>query len=322
MARFPGAKWRPLSRNYSPVKTAKNCAILHSTGTNIAASQHAWFSMAAAGASSHFHVDFSGGIEQYVDTDHMSWANAAGNPRSITIETQGDGSGPWTQAQLGALVRLLVWIHKTHAVPLRQMLSSAPTETGIGWHRLGVRGNFPSTGILRGLNQRGGGQLWSGATGKTCPGDDRILQIPGLIGEVKAILNPEPVIVPASNVRPVKPSSKPKPQPKRYPDIPLIVDGIAGSYTKAAWRELMNAIGRRDADLDLAMQKWLAEHPKRYYRGLLDGQFGEMSRMALQDFLDDKKLYPYSRYLRDGKRGPAMVKAEQHYLNDQRRYIK
>ena len=181
MARMPGAIWRPLSRNYTRRNTTKDCIILHSTGTNAATSQYGWFNTKGAGASSHFHVAFDGTIEQYVDTAHMSWANSAANPRSVTIETQGNGYGPWNAAQIRSIVRIIQWARKAHpAIPLRQMNSSAASEKGIGWHRLGVNGNFGS-GILRGRNQRGGGQVWSSAYGKVCPGTKRIQQIPSII---------------------------------------------------------------------------------------------------------------------------------------------
>ena len=182
MARMPGARWRPISRNYTRRNTTKDCIILHSTGTNNAVSQYGWFNTPGAQASSHFHVAFDGTIEQYIDTDHFSWANSAANSRSVTIETQGNGYGPWTAAQIRSIVRIIQWVRSVHkGIPLRQMTSSAASQKGIGWHRLGCDGNFPSTGILRGRNQRGVGQKWTKHYGKICPGDDRIKQIPAII---------------------------------------------------------------------------------------------------------------------------------------------
>ena len=181
MARMPGAVWRPIARNYTRNVTNKNCVILHTTASAAATSMHGWFSNPSAQSSSHFHVDFNGRIEQYIDTAYMSWANAAANSRSVTVETQGSGSESWTVAQIQAIVKIIQWARKAHpAIPLRQMNSSAASEKGIGWHRLGVNGNFGS-GILRGRNQRGGGQVWSSAYGKVCPGTKRIQQIPSII---------------------------------------------------------------------------------------------------------------------------------------------
>lgn len=182
MAWMKGAKARPIKRNYTRRVTSKDCVILHTTASASATSMYGWFSNPNAKASSHFHVDFAGSIEQYIDSAHMSWANSAANPRSITVETQGTGSESWTNAQIVAIVKIIQWARTVHkGIPLRQMASSAATQKGIGWHRLGVNGNFPKTGILRGRTQRGGGQIWSSAYGKVCPGSKRIQQIPGII---------------------------------------------------------------------------------------------------------------------------------------------
>lgn len=182
MAWMKGAKARPIKRNYTRKNTTKDCVLLHTTASASATSMHGWFSNPNAQASSHFHVDFAGNIEQYIDSAHMSWANSAANPRSITVETQGTGSESWTNAQIVAIVKIIQWARSVHkGIPLRQMTSSARSQKGIGWHRLGVNGNFPRSGILRGRQQRGGGQIWSSAYGKVCPGSKRIQQIPGII---------------------------------------------------------------------------------------------------------------------------------------------
>lgn len=182
MARMPGAVWRPIARNYTRRVTNKNCVILHTTASASATSMHGWFNNPSAQSSSHFHVDFNGRIEQYIDTAYMSWANSAANPRSVTIETQGSGSEAWTNAQITAIVKIIHWVRSVHPnIPLRQMTSSARSQKGIGWHRLGVNGNFPKTGILRGRNQRGTGESWSSVYGKVCPGTKRIKQIPAII---------------------------------------------------------------------------------------------------------------------------------------------
>ena len=184
MPRYPSATWRPLVRNYTAINSTKNAVILHTSASGTATSLHGWFSNKDAQASSHFHVDNQGRVEQYLDTNHISWANGEGNSRSVTIETQGTGTEPWTDAQVTALVGLLRWCHTTHGIPLRPMSSSRSTERGIGWHRLGIDGNFPALpSILAGRIQRGGGEVWSKARGKTCPGDARIRQIPGILAQ-------------------------------------------------------------------------------------------------------------------------------------------
>jgi murein DD-endopeptidase MepM/ murein hydrolase activator NlpD len=186
MAWYPKALKKPISHNYTRTVTGKDCVILHTAASN-GDSLQAWFNNPSAQASSHFYVRKSGVVEQYIDSKYMSWANVQGNPRSVTIETEGIGNEEWTAKQVQAIVALCQWACKTHSIPIRQMASSAASEKGIGWHRLGCDGNYPTTGILRGRNQRGGGQDWTGAAGygRACPGDDRIKQMPAIIAAVK-----------------------------------------------------------------------------------------------------------------------------------------
>lgn len=187
MPRYSSAKWRPISVNYTKTKTAKTRVILHTSASKSLTSLYGWFSNSNTKASSHFHIAFDGTVEQYIDTDHVSWASGEGNNDSISIETQGDGTEKWTNEQITSIIGILRWANKTHGVPLDQMDSSRVGTKGIGWHRLGVDGKwFPSLpSILAGRTQRGGGEKWSSASGKVCPGDLRIQQIPGIIAQAK-----------------------------------------------------------------------------------------------------------------------------------------
>jgi hypothetical protein len=65
---------------------------------------------------------------------------------------------------------LAAWCLKVHGIPLAKLDDSSPGH-GIGWHRLGIDGNFPA-GILHG--RRPGGEQWSSSAGKVCPGDSKI----------------------------------------------------------------------------------------------------------------------------------------------------
>ena len=183
MARkYPPARWRPIERNFTNrVRTETRGVILHSTGSATATSQFGWFNNPAADASSHLHLDVKGRWEQYVDLDKIAWTSGAGNTTTIGVETQGDGTTAWNDAQVLALVRFLRWAAKKYRFPLRTMSSSLPTQTGVGTHRLGVRGNFPTRGVQRGLIQRGKGEQWSSDFGKVCPGDKRQAQWPDIV---------------------------------------------------------------------------------------------------------------------------------------------
>jgi len=102
----------------------------------------------------------------------------------------------------------------------------------------------------------------------------------------------------------------------RWPgrDLRMVAEHTAAS--RRAWRLLMASIGFDDADLDLAMQRWLTL--RGFYSGLLDGDFVEKSIKALQEFLKAKGLYLFPV---DGDRGPDTVRAEIRYLNQQRRFF-
>lgn len=202
MARYPGATWRPITANLGGPLTRYDCAILH-VDAGGAASLFGQFNNPDANASAHFYVTYSGKVEQYADTNRQTWTSGAARSRSIGIETQGLGPGKWTDAQVKALAQLLVWLHKTHGIPLVLMPNSRLSAKGIGCHRYGVDGNFPALPSPQaGRIQRGGGELWSSSRGKECPGNARVLQIPTIIAMAKTLLGgavePKPQVQPAS----------------------------------------------------------------------------------------------------------------------------
>ena len=186
MARkYPPGRFRQIPRNYtnSRRKTTR-AVVLHTTASASATSMFGWFSNPAAQASSQFHTDVAGVTEQYMDADLIAWASAAGNATTVAIETQGDGTKPWSAAQYKELVRLVAWLCRVYGIPATLMPDSKPNSRGIGSHRLGIDGTFPATGIQRGRLQRGGGEIWSSARGKVCPGDARQAQLPALVQAV------------------------------------------------------------------------------------------------------------------------------------------
>lgn len=298
MGWYPGAVKKPISINYTKRVTTKTCVILH-TSASLSSSLHGWFSNQSAKASSHFYIRMDGVVEQYLDTKHISWANASANSRSVTIETEGLGNEKWTPAQLESIKKVLKWSCAEHNIPVRQMNSSAASEKGIGWHRLGIDGNFPSSGILRGRNQRGTGEVWSSSRGKVCPGSLRIEQIPALIASMGAT-TPPPVVKP--------------PTPESSKSWPYVA--ATEATRNAAWRELMGRVGFKDSGTATRMQKWLKG--AGFYKGYIDNSFGKLSVKALQTFLKRKGLY--KGYI-DGKRQGMTKTAELAYLEAQRQII-
>lgn len=176
------AEKRPLARNFTNKRRSRTDGIILHVAASEAASLHGWFSNPAARASSHLYVRRDGTVEQYVDLDHISWASLAGDARCLSVETQGQGHGSWTPEQVASLVRIIAETAAHYGYPLRVMASSKTSEKGVGWHRQGVPLNVAQK--QRGISQTGG-ELWSGAAGKICPGPERIPQIPGIVAKAK-----------------------------------------------------------------------------------------------------------------------------------------
>jgi hypothetical protein len=108
------------------------------------------------------------------------------NPYSIAIVAEDKGAGfptwsgsnvpPYTAQQVESLIFILGWICARYGLPASSIRTSLPDEPhGIGWHRLGIDGNFPTSWAYWG--RQPGGQHWSNTTGKACPGDNRIRQL-------------------------------------------------------------------------------------------------------------------------------------------------
>lgn len=197
MARMPGAIWKPISKSRAARRKGRGIC-LH-VAVSEAASLHGYFS--GATSDSHFYVRKDGTIEQYVDTDLVAYANAAGNSSLISVETQGGVTNadrePWTPAQVAALARIVRWSADIDGFPLQPMPDSRPASRGVGYHKLGCRPWVVS-----------GGELWSSATGKICPGAGKIAQIPQVIAQAKNLntkATPAPKPAPVEDDMPYTP---------------------------------------------------------------------------------------------------------------------
>ena len=190
MARY--GTWRPLASNFAsqPRMAKYDLVILHTMVGSLSGTDAYFKRNGYGGSFSHFGVGHDGTTYQWQDTAYRSAANGAANPRSVTVETADVGTGfpqwntndggavpAWTPAQVDELVDIVVWACRTHNIPCRLVTSSKPSERGIGYHRLGVPGYAVA-----------GGELWSSARGKVCPGNRRIAQIPGIVFRAAAIL--------------------------------------------------------------------------------------------------------------------------------------
>ncbi|MEV1094783.1 N-acetylmuramoyl-L-alanine amidase [Streptomyces sp. NPDC049952] len=128
---------------------------------------------------SHFGLGYAGDLGQFIGTETRADANAGANRRSngtgaVSIETASNlqGSDPWTDEQVEELIRLGVWLHQTHDIPLR--ICRTHDDPGMGWHSL--------------FSQ------WS-TSGTACPGKARIAQFkdvvfPGIVARATGKTDP------------------------------------------------------------------------------------------------------------------------------------
>lgn len=192
MARMPDADWRPIPENSSQRKIIPTQCILHSAVGK--GSLFGYFSRTSVVVESHFWVGLNGEIEQYLDTEVRGDANYLANPRAISIETADNGSPDtfeWTPAQLASIVKILLWVHKTHDIPLVQ--TPAWDAPGIGYHTMwGAPGRWTPVA-------------------KSCPGRARIRQFPAVLATAVALDTPP--VVPVKPKPPTPTPPKPTPAP-------------------------------------------------------------------------------------------------------------
>ncbi len=136
---------------------------------------------------SHFGQSYDGSIAQYIGTETKADANYLANRRpdgtgAVSIETASnlDHTDPWTPAQIEGLIKLGVWMHKQHGIPLR--ICRTADDPGYGYHRLHAS--------------------WS-TGGTACPGDARVDQFkkivfPGIVA--RATGTPAPTTPEESDV--------------------------------------------------------------------------------------------------------------------------
>jgi hypothetical protein len=188
MARMPGAVWVGPHHDNGTMSRYDIVCVHTIVGT-------------APAHAAHFSTTAGGTIYQSRDTAYRSAANADGNYRIIAVENADRGTGfpnwnindghavpAFTDEQVTAIAKILAWAHKTHGVPLQLCPNSKPGSRGLAYHRQGIDGNF---GGYRYGGRVSGGELWTAAYGKVCPGDRRIAQLPEILARAKRINNGE-----------------------------------------------------------------------------------------------------------------------------------
>jgi hypothetical protein len=114
---------------------------------------------------SHFGLGYDGSAAQFIGTQTRADANAAANLRpdgtgAVSLESASNlqASDPWTDEQVETLVRIGVWMHQEHGIPLR--ICRTWDDPGFGYHRM-----FPQ---------------WN-PSGHSCPGDARAKQFHAVV---------------------------------------------------------------------------------------------------------------------------------------------
>jgi N-acetylmuramoyl-L-alanine amidase-like protein len=158
----------------------------------------------APASAATFSVKSNGYTWQHRDSERQSAANLNGNDHIISIENEDHGPafGDWntndghavpdfTAEQIEAIAKICAWGYKEHGIPLVLAKDSKPGTKGIAYHRLGIK----SPNNFEGYNYKGwvpGGEIWTNYSGKICPGDRRISQIPQIIKRARQIAGLEP----------------------------------------------------------------------------------------------------------------------------------
>ena len=202
MALYPPAVKKLIAPGVNDPRIKARVVILHVAATE-AGSLFNYFNGPSGGIESHFYVTGTGGVEQYRDTAFQADANKDANDFAISIETQGLAAGEWTPQQLASLRALIRWCHDVHGIPI--VRCATWDGSGVGYHSQFTH--------------------WAG-DGRTCPGPDRIKQIPALIASA------------AGTAAPAKPAPTPAtPIPQEVPDMQPN-DVVPGTNPPITWKDV------------------------------------------------------------------------------------
>ncbi|MEU1122122.1 N-acetylmuramoyl-L-alanine amidase [Streptomyces sp. NPDC005899] len=180
MAWYPGAKkyeLQPESDSQPAIRPTQ--FIVHSIIAPWTAKRTYEYWRDSTNLESHFGLSYEGDLGQFIGTETRADANYQANRRSdgtgaVSIETASNtkGTDPWTDAQVEELIKLGVWLHQRHSIPLR--ICRTHSDPGFGYHRLHSQ--------------------WA-ASGTSCPGDARVKQFkervfPGIVARANGKTTP------------------------------------------------------------------------------------------------------------------------------------
>lgn len=191
MALYPGAQKLLLPENRFQAKINPTQFVAHSiiAPWTIRRTYEYWRD--STNLESHFGIDYTGAVGQYIDTGRRADANAYANNWALSVETASNtkGTDPWTDAQMESLLALMLWVHKTHKIPAR--MAPSYTTPGFGYHKLHRK--------------------WS-MTGTDCPGVKRTAQF---VNDLMPAL---------------RKAAAPKPAPPKLPGVSLKAVKFAATH--------------------------------------------------------------------------------------------
>lgn len=166
MAWYPGAKkmeLQPESDSQPAIRPTQ--FILHSIVAPWTVQRTFEYWRDSTNLESHFGLAYDGSLGQFIGTQTRADATGAANRRAdgtgaVSLESASNlqASDPWTDAQVESIIRLGVWLHEQHGIPLRICRTSS--DPGFGYHRLHTAWNPEA---------------------HSCPGDARVRQFHDVI---------------------------------------------------------------------------------------------------------------------------------------------
>lgn len=233
------AAYKPLGKQTEATMTAHDIVCVHTMVGYLKTTGDMFEKNGYGGTESHFGVggiwgadktaNLDGDIWQWQDLRYEADANLEGHHRVISIETadnapdNADNIALWTPKQVVSLVALIRqlcskefhkncpsdWKCHQVGIPMTLIPDTKPGRRGLAYHRQGV---MHSQGYGIGDYLVKGGEKWSTATGKQCPGQPRINQF-------------KTVVIPAL-------AAKPQSQPNLKEDRVIELVSYAGKTYK------------------------------------------------------------------------------------------
>jgi len=92
-------------------------------------------------SSAHFGIGLDGTIWQFVDTDHMAYAQGPGNPDYLSVEHVGFAGNALADPQVNALAWLFRFLSDMYCFPIQS--ADAAGQSGLGYHSMGAGWGHP-----------------------------------------------------------------------------------------------------------------------------------------------------------------------------------